>query len=319
MMSLWFLTFPQTLEVAIMRQDRKKFFIPVLLLLMIFSVFLVACGGTVTTAGGSSFAVSTTAKLPLKLTTLHHSPAGTADLAWNPDTKRLTVTLVVTGLAPNSWHAAHIHVGTCAAGTGAIIHQLTTVKADGQGNAKTVTMIEQIDGGIPASGWYVNVHNGLGMSTLDQMQIACSNITGGDPQHVRVKLGGTISLEESASGKVELVMVDGKLQLKVTVFGLQPGSTHVAHIHSGRCEAQGPAIVMLNSVVADAGGKGISLTSMDEISNRLSTLHVSASPQKKLYINVHLAATMADLAQPTLFDPIACGNLSLSLNGRAFF
>jgi hypothetical protein len=69
-----------------------------------------------------------------------------------------TVTIKLTGMAPNSSHISHLHAGRCAQ-PGGIAYALQQVIADSAG-AATVTTVVPADYSVPASGWYVNVHHG---------------------------------------------------------------------------------------------------------------------------------------------------------------
>jgi hypothetical protein len=87
----------------------------------------------------------------------------------------LTVTLTLSGLAPNSKHAAHIHMGNCTS-QGKVLYPLTTVAADASGNATVSTTINNVTA-IPSSGWYVNVHNSTELTTQAGFDpIACGNV-----------------------------------------------------------------------------------------------------------------------------------------------
>jgi hypothetical protein len=287
----------------------KKILSPVLILASaLFMVLLAGCGATVETNGNTTTVnLSNNGTSQVTFATLKHSPVGTSDLSWNAESHQLTVKISLTGLAPNSSHAVHIHAGTCAA-DGAIVYPLNPVVADAKGDATSETTIANVRNGIPATGWYINIHNGLNMTAIEHMPISCGNITHSDSmkndnnQSVRVTMGGSIAPNESANGKAELMTVNGKLALKITLTGLQPNSKHIAHIHAGSCEAQGAVLVMLNPVVADAQGNGTSLTTINQMPSSASGM----------YVNVHLGATMADLNQSVFFDPIACGNVPVS-------
>jgi hypothetical protein len=99
--------------------------------------------------------------------------SGTAQLMLSGNT--LTVKLALSGLEPNSMHAAHIHAGSCES-QGAVVYPLTTVMADASGNATVTTTVPHVSS-IPSSSWYVNVHRGPGLSTQTEFDpVACGNI-----------------------------------------------------------------------------------------------------------------------------------------------
>ncbi|MGH2495123.1 MAG: CHRD domain-containing protein [Ktedonobacteraceae bacterium] len=114
-------------------------------------------------------------------------PYGYAFLVWSPQTKNLVVTLNLTGLIPDSVHPSHIRQGSCAS-MGPIVYSLNNVVADKHGNAFTTTVIPNV-ASIAASGWYINVHHGPGLSTPAQMaSIYCGNITNTSPttNHIQI-------------------------------------------------------------------------------------------------------------------------------------
>jgi hypothetical protein len=76
-----------------------------------------------------------------------------------------TVTIKLTGLAPNSSHVSHVHAGRCAQ-PGGIAYALVQVIADASGAATATTSISAAYI-IPASGWYVNVHHGPDFTDAD--------------------------------------------------------------------------------------------------------------------------------------------------------
>ena len=76
-----------------------------------------------------------------------------------------TVTITLTGMAPNSSHISHIHLGRCAQ-PGGIAYALHQVVADSSGAATASTTVPA-DYLIPASGWYVNVHHGPDFTDAD--------------------------------------------------------------------------------------------------------------------------------------------------------
>ena len=73
----------------------------------------------------------------------------------------------VTGLTPNSIHPTHFHAGASCNAGGPIIFPLPDLKANSEGIAVTQATIDARS--IPATGWYINVHQGPGMG----MPLAC--------------------------------------------------------------------------------------------------------------------------------------------------
>ncbi|HEX3641803.1 MAG TPA: CHRD domain-containing protein [Ktedonobacteraceae bacterium] len=282
--------------------DRRTIKGAIGIVLILASMLIVGACATAATPPSPSGAPT----LPTQIqVTLDHSPVGTSDLTWNAANQTLTVKVAMTGLAPSSTHPEHIHAGDCSS-DGAIVYTLKPIVADSLGAGTSETTITGVKDGIPAKGWYINVHNGPNLSPdIQAAPIACANITNSttstkNNQSVHVTLGGTPAANESASGTAQLSIESGKLTVKLTVTGLAPNSTHIAHIHKGSCEAQGAVLYPLTSVVADASGKGTSTTTVP---------NVSSIPASGWYVNVHRASTKDDLSTQTGFDPITCGNV----------
>jgi hypothetical protein len=89
--------------------------------------------------------------------------SGVAFLVYNPSEGKVDVMMQVSGLAPNSVHPTHIHLGASCSAGGPIVYQLPNLTANAQGIAVTETTINAQH--IPQSGWYINVHQGPGMDT----------------------------------------------------------------------------------------------------------------------------------------------------------
>jgi hypothetical protein len=130
-----------------------------------------------------------------KVNQWHLDDTGYAHLTWDPVTHALTVTLNLSGLQPDTTHPAHIHLGNCSM-MGTILYTLNNVVANKQGNYTGTTIIPNVQKGIPASGWYINIHEGPGLATATQMApISCGNIANPSPKpdHVeflQVQLNG---------------------------------------------------------------------------------------------------------------------------------
>jgi hypothetical protein len=110
-----------------------------------------ACGGAAATAAPPTPGINFT-----MVAQNHSGVSGTGNIIMGTDS--FTVTIKLTGFAPNSSHVSHLHAGRCAQ-PGGIAYALVQVIADASG-AATVTSTVPATFTVPASGWYVNVHHG---------------------------------------------------------------------------------------------------------------------------------------------------------------
>lgn len=239
-------------------------------------------------------------------TNLKHSASGTTDLVWDAKQETLTVTITITGLAPNSTHPAHIHKGSCETSDNGVLYPLNPVVADGGGKSTSTTMIQRVENGIPTSGWFVNVHNGPTLSPdIQKTPIACGDIINFNTstntnQFVDLALGPTNNPNQAANGVATLSLDNNQLRVTITASGLAPNSKHQAHIHQGSCRSQGPVVYPLNPVIVDNNGNGTSRT----------IIHNLTSISSNWYVNIHLATTPAELNTQTGFDPLICGDVN---------
>lgn len=154
-----------------------------LALTVLLLLLLAGCGNSTS----ASLSNATTASTPTPsgataaMATLKSEPTGTANLTWNHTDHMLTVQVMLTGLAPNSIHPAHIHEGSCSNNKeGKVVYPLLNIVADAKGVANSSSKIS-VPGGIPARGWYLNIHNGPGVSIADQdLSITCGDIANHD-------------------------------------------------------------------------------------------------------------------------------------------
>ena len=102
-------------------------------------------------------------------------PAGTASLALDTAARTLTVRLVVQGLAPGSWHPAHIDDGSCAV-QGPTVFALPALQADGQGRA---VLHATLSGVARLGRWYVSIHRGPDMSGDGAAPLSCGDVARG--------------------------------------------------------------------------------------------------------------------------------------------
>lgn len=232
------------------------------------------------------------------IASLQHSPTGTANLDYAASSNRLYITISLTGLAPNSIHPTAIHYGSCQHSRG-IKYVLHNLVADSQGQASATTIIYNVKGGIPATGWAINVHNGPDLTTADQYTpIACADVNNpSNASNLLFLMGPTSGANESASGLASLSLKTGTLTVTLTVTGLVPGSSHAAHIHAGDCYNTQGVLYDLSPLVADATGNA---------SETVTFTGVTAIPASGWDINVHYST---DLSTQTGYNPILCGNV----------
>lgn len=235
------------------------------------------------------------------MTALQAVPNGQATMSWDPVTQNLWVTITMSGLDPNTTHIAHIHQGDCAHDRG-IVYPLEPISADGDGNAIQTTLIANVSNGIPASGWYINVHMGPNASSAANLvPIACGAISNPGastdwPQDLTVNLNSAFHV----SGMVMMQTYQGNLYVHMHADGLVPFSRHSAHIHMGSCFLQGDVLYPLTTLVADSHGHAMAMT----------VIHGVGSIDPGWYVNLHYGDLGA--ANHTMADhaPIACGDVS---------
>lgn len=232
---------------------------------------------------------------------LQHTPTGTAALHVGPHGYVLTVTVSLTGLAPNSTHPAHIHAGNSCAANGAIIYPLNNVVANAAGQASVTTIVRLSSPGIPATGWYINVHNGPTLATPNQAEaIACgvvSNTSGSSD--VLTFLGPTPDANQSAYGYTHVSLNNETMTVNIMVTGLAPYSKHAAHIHAGNCYDTMQVLYDLSPLVADGNGVAMKTVTFHDVD-------ISSIPQNAWDVNVHFST---NLTTQTGYDPILCGDV----------
>lgn len=286
---------------------RKYFMSRTVDLLAVLSVagilILAGCGQGTSASGGAAGPTSTSTSRNMASAALKHAPVGAATIGWDPASHGLTVKLSLVGLAPSSTHPADINSGSCVK-RGPVVYPLNNVLADARGVGSSTTTIQNIKT-IPASGWFVNVHNGPGLATADEaVSIVCNdlafpNISSTKMSSMLVPLNAAQGSagNEKASGTAQLALSGSTLTVKLTLNGLQPHSSHAAHIHAGTCQSQGAVIYTLSNVVAGATGNASETTTIK---------NVKSIPASGWYVNVHYGT---NIATQTGFNPIACGNV----------
>jgi Cu/Zn superoxide dismutase len=161
----------------------------------------------------------------------------------------LTVSLVVSRLAPGAFYAAHLHAGSCAA-PGAAALTFPDVYANEHGVATLVTTVPTAAGAnYLAGGYSIDVH--AGPASAPGAAISCGDL----PAKV-AKAYAKAWLKGAAAerGQVELYQKGSDVRVWIKLRGLTPGA-HALQIHAGSCAAPGAAVVSLGDVTAGADGK----------------------------------------------------------------
>ena len=109
-------------------------------------------------------------------------PAGAASVTYSPSAKTLTVNVTASGVTPG-FHAAHIHLGSCQS-QGPVQYMLNDFTANSSGQIVNETRhVTGVTSGIPATGWYLNLHQGTSQNILKNGQptiffrpLLCANL-----------------------------------------------------------------------------------------------------------------------------------------------
>ena len=126
-----------------------------------------ACGGTAATPSPSPSATFTMGAMNAS------GVSGTGQVL--KGTGSFTVTIQIHGLAPNSSHISHVHIGSCAK-PGNVAYALLQVIADASGDAKATSVVPEYYS-MPSTGWYVNVHKGPDFTEADYApSVSCGDL-----------------------------------------------------------------------------------------------------------------------------------------------
>ena len=97
--------------------------------------------------------------------TSYGTPQGWATVGYDPVAETITVTLTATGLTPGA-HAAHIHIGSCMS-QGPVQYMLMDFTANSRGRiVHEVRTVTGVTTPVPATGWYLNLHQGTSSNIL---------------------------------------------------------------------------------------------------------------------------------------------------------
>jgi hypothetical protein len=110
---------------------------------------------------------------------------------------------------------------------------------------------------------------------------------------LKFKLSG---IGTKAAGTISVTTQSGSMTIELKITGLQANSSHVSHIHVGKCSARGAIKFALNQVVADGQGDA-------DIKTTLKAAYPPASGT--WYVVVHAGPDM----QGTNSQYLLCGNI----------
>jgi len=230
--------------------------------LLLLTPLVAACDGNdahVNASREGAAALGTTTPLQRAFAILTHTPQGSVELSWRSDDRSLTVTLNLSGFAPNSTHPAYIHSGDCDA-SGAIQYDLGALIADTQGRISSTVIQPDVEAGIPPQGWSLDIHNASGSDPYSLIQLACADIQSASAdttrqQRIHISVVAGVGPSMSASGQATFEIEDGKLVVVATMNGLEPFSTHPLYIQQGDCAHPGAGVFSLSPLQADSRGQ----------------------------------------------------------------
>lgn len=133
----------------------------------------------------------------------------------------------------------------------------------------------------------------LSVAALLIMSITLANAQ--TPRSLTVPMNAVGS--NTVKGEAVLSEDPGGTKVVVTLTGFTPSQQSAGHIHSGKCDAQGPVVFGLSTITADAQGNGKSET---VITPTLSSL-ISGT----FYVQYHTAANPPG-------PQVSCGNIVVS-------
>ncbi len=206
----------------------------------------------------------------------------------------LSVYVSVSGLTPGSTHAVYTHNGECGS-NGPVKFSLTRLVANAAGNASSYTAVTapklRVEFLNPSTYWYITIRS----DTTAMTPIACGNVFTPimlvplNPVGAS-KVAGVAMFLRNMDTRSGMSMHAQGAEVVVFVQPLPANTTHAEHFHKGKCGSNGPIVIPLNPLLADATGTAVAGTF---ISKGMHTLGPG------LYLNVHAAD----------FSVVACGDV----------
>ena len=224
---------------------------------------------------------------------MHTMPAGTVGV--EPGTPAgVAERIAVTGLQPDSDHPVFAGSLGCTSDNKRVYG---TLKADANGSATGVVVVPPSIGteGAPGGGIGLVIAVGPGsQEPAEAAPLACADADSNHPAQFtpapafsRARISVDMSYERAAR----------ILTVHVRATGLEPGTRHPNHIHTGQCESEGPVREVLHTLVADAQGNADVVTPIPQSDG------IKAGAW---YVAVHTGPRLESQAQYAL---LACGDV----------
>jgi hypothetical protein len=94
-------------------------------------------------------------------------------VTYDPNAYTLQAQYAFTRLAPSSTHPMHAH-GEHRLSPGPVLYDRKTSTADAAGNSSGVVTASNVTTDQPSSSWYIDLHNGTGSGSFDQLALTCA-------------------------------------------------------------------------------------------------------------------------------------------------
>ncbi|HEY2702877.1 MAG TPA: CHRD domain-containing protein [Candidatus Dormibacteraeota bacterium] len=219
-------------------------------------------------------------------------PDGTADVEYDPGARTLTLAVHVTGVMAGEELAARIRRGGCGGPAGDVLDTLGPTAADAHGVVDAIARVPGVEA-VPTTAAleFIPLEAATGAASAP---LFCGDLSG-QTGMVRLVPGATPQAGPAGTAALAVDIAAHTLNVRLVVQGLVPGSWHPANIHDGSCAAQGPMVLTLPSVQADARGRAV--------------LHATLSGVDRLgrwYVNIHRGPDMTGDGAA----PLSCGDVT---------
>jgi hypothetical protein len=223
---------------------------------------------------------------------LIHVPDGTADVEYDPGARTLTLAMHVTGVMAGEQLTARIRRGGCGGPAGDVLDTLAPTVADAHGVVDAIARVPGVEA-VPTTAALEFVPAGAATGAASA-PLFCGDLSG-QTGMVRLVPGGAAPAAPTGTASLALDAAARTLTVRLVVQGLAPGSWHPANIHDGSCEVQGPTVLALPALQADAQGRAV--------------LHATLSGVARLgrwYVSVHRGPDMSGDGAA----PLSCGDVA---------